>query len=126
MTFTDEDLLWSLELLGTYSPEVLLHTVVFSLGLHCALRAGKEHRSLRSPPFKSQFQILNDSGGKVFVRYTKDFGLKTNKGGLKHRKLDPKVVDVYPSSNQDRCPVAILLKYLSLLLKSRKCKAFYL
>ena len=95
LTFTDEDLLWSLGLLGCHSPQVLSNTVLFMLGLTCALRAGKEHHSLRSIPFRSQFQVMHDSGGHTYLRYTEDVGLKTNKGGLKHRNVDSKVVDVY-------------------------------
>ena len=51
LSFTDEDLLWSLGLLGTHSPTVLLDTVVFLLGMSCGLKAGEEHRSLRSLAF---------------------------------------------------------------------------
>ena len=126
LTFTDEDLLWSLGLLGTHNPQVLLNTILFSLGLTCALRAGKEHRVLRSIPFKSQFEFLDDGQGGVFFRFTEDSGLKTNKGGLKQKKVEPKVVDVFPTKNMERCPVRILMKYLSLLPKNRVCKALYL
>ena len=126
LTFTDEDLLWSLGLLGSHSPQVLLNTIVFQLGLTCALRAGKEHRSLRSIPFKSQFEILYNSSGSTFLRYTEDFGLKTNKGGLKHRKLDVKSVDVFQHSSIERCPVRLFLKYLSLLPRNRIHKELYL
>ena len=113
LTFTDEDLLWSLGLLGTHNPEVLLHTVLFSLGLTCSLRAGQEHRNLRSIPFKSQFQFLYDEHGKLYFRYTEDIGSKTNKGGIKHRKIEPKVVNVYQRDNIERCPVRILHVYVA-------------
>ena len=126
VSFQDEESLWSSGLLGTYNPQVLLQTVVYMLGLHCALRAGKEHRSLRRIPFESQFVFKTDSSGIEFIRYTEDFGLKTHKGGLKYRKTDRKVVDMYPSSNVSRCPVAILSKYFSMLPKSDVCKALYL
>ena len=49
----------------------------------------------------------------------KIMGLKSNKGGLKHRKVDIKIVDMYPSANPECCPIAILSKYLSLLLSNR-------
>ena len=114
LDFQDEELLWSLRILGTHSPQVLINTIVFSLGLHCALRAGKEHRSLRSVPFNSQFQFLTDSHGETFLRYSEDASLKTNKGGIKHRKIEPKVVDVWPTENE-RCPVKLLQYYMSLL-----------
>ena len=105
LTFTDEDVLWSLGLLGSHSPQVLLDTIVFKLGLTCSLRAGKEHRALRSIPFKSQFEFLNDSNEKIFLRYSEDLGLKTNKGGLKHRNLECKFVDVHCINDISRSPV---------------------
>ena len=126
LNLSDEEILWSMGLLGSYNPQVLLNTLIYLLGLHCALCAGKEHRVLRSLPFKSQFEYLCDSTGQTFVRFTEDMGLKTNKGGLKHRKVDVKIVDMYPSPNPDRCPIAILSKYLSLLPSNRVTKALYL
>ena len=126
LSISDEDILWNLGLLGTYSPEVLLVTVMYSIGLSCSLRAGKEHHVLGSIPFDSQFTFFNDKDGKLFFRYREDLGLKTNKGGLKHRKVPGKVVDVHQIDNVDRCPVHILSKYLSMLPSERKCKALYL
>ena len=126
VSFEDEKNLWALGLLGTYNPTVLMHTVVYVIGMTCALRAGKEHRSLRSIPFESQFEYKVSSSGATFIRYTEDIGLKTNKGGIKHRRVDPKIVDIHPISNGDRCPVAIITKYLSMLPKDCKCKSLYL
>ena len=93
----DEDLLWNLGLFGTSSPTILLNTVVFLLWKGCALSVGKEHRVLRSPPFKSQFKFLcdGDVDGQIFIRYTENIGLKMNKGGLKHWKVELKTVDIY-------------------------------
>ena len=97
------------------------------VGLHCALRAGKEHRSLRSIPFDSQFQWIYDKvQGVHFIRYTEDIGLKTNKGGLKHRQVEAKSVDVYPVCNSYKCPVRIIGCYMSLLPQNRTTNAFYL
>ena len=90
------------------------------------MHAGKEHRMLRSPPFNSQFEFLLDSQGNPFIRYTEDLGCKMNKGGLKHRKVDAKVVHIYPIDKKDRCPVSIITKYLSLLPKNWVSNAFYL
>ena len=126
LTATDEDFLWSLGLLGTFNAETLLNTVVFMIGKGFALRAGNEHRALRSPPFDSQFKFLRDEDGFFFIRYQEEIGCKTNKGGIKHRRLDPKQVDLYPIENIERCPVRIILKYLSLLPEDQKCKSFYL
>ena len=122
----EEEVLWCSGVLGMENPQILLDTIVYLVGLHCALRAGKEHRSLRSIPFDSQFQYKTDILGIQYITYTEDYGLKTNKGGLKHRKIDPKVVDIYPVPNKERCPVAIFSKYLSLLPRYRTCKSLYL
>ena len=126
LTFTDKDFLWCQGLLGTHSPQVLLNTVVFLLSLHCSLRAGKEHRILRSIPFCSQFQFLYDCNGKLFLRYIEDVGLKMNKGGLKHRSVECKQVDVYCTSNIECCPVRIFQEYLGKLPKNRNCPSLYL
>ena len=126
LNITDEDILWNMGLLGVHNPDVLLTTVMFTLGLSCSLRAGKEHHVLHSIPFDSQFTFLRDSEGKLYFRFCEDVGLKTNKGGLKHRKLDTKVVDVHQIDNPDRCPVRLLTRYLNLLPPDRKCKSLYL
>ena len=131
LSATDEDLLWSLGFLGQNSPEQLLNTVIFSVRKGFALHAGKEHRALRGLPFKSQLSFMRDPDGEVFLRYMEDIGLKTNKGGLKHRRVDVKTVDLYASQNPERCPpercpLCAIIKYLSLLPKNRTCSAFYL
>ena len=124
LSVTDEEYLWSLGLLGTHLPDVLLNTVVFLMGKGFALHAGKEHQRLRSLPFQSQIQFMHDELGDIFIHYTEEIGLKTNKGGLKHRKVEPKYVDMYPISNISRCLVRIILKYLSKLLVIASAKHF--
>ena len=126
LSATDEDLLWSLGFLGMDSPQQLLNTVVFCIGKGFALRAGKEHRALRGFAFNSQFKFMSDPDGEVLLRYTEDIGLKTNKGGLRHRRVDPKSVDLYAASNSERCPLRVIIKYLSMMPKNRTCSAFYL
>ena len=81
---------------------------------------------MRAPPFRSQFRFLHDEDGQIFLRYDEEIGFKTNKGGLKHRKIEPKQVDVYPVQNPDRCPLRLFLKYLSLLPVNRNCEKLYL
>ena len=87
ITATDEDLLWSLGLLGMSHPEQLLNTVIFFVGKGFALCAGKEHRALCGLPFHSQFKFVKDSDEEIFLCYTEDIGLKTNKGAWSIRKL---------------------------------------
>ena len=126
ITSTDEDLLWSLGLLGIDSPEQLLNTVIFSVGKGFALRTGKEHRALHAIPFASQFKFMSDPDREIFLRYMEDVGLKTKKGGLKHHCVEAKTVDLYASENPERCPLWAIIKYLALLPKNRTCNAFYL
>ena len=114
LTATDEDMLWSQGYLGTSNPTQLLNTVVFIVGKGCALRMGKEHRASHGLPFNSQFCFMHDSDGEYYLRYTEDIGLKTNKGGLKQKKIQPKQVDLYTTDDEERCPLHVILKYLSL------------
>ena len=52
LSYKDEEMLWSLGILGTDNPTKLVNMLVFVLGINCALRAGKEHRSLRIIPLQ--------------------------------------------------------------------------
>ena len=126
LSVMDEDYLWSLGILGVSNPQQLLNTVVFSVGKGFALHAGKEHRALRGIPFNSQLKFLRDDDKEYFLRYTEDIGLKTNKGGIKHKKVDVKCVDLYATDWPERCPLRVILWYLSLLPKTHTCTAFYL
>ena len=109
-----------------HSPEVLINTVVVMLGLSCALRAGEEHRALQSPPVNSQFEFLYHYNGQLYFKYKEDVGNKTNKGGIKQCKLEPKEVYVYQTIDSSHCSVCIINYYLGLLPEKRTCKAFYL
>ena len=122
----DQDILWSLGLLGVDGPEQLLNTVVFTIGLSCALRAGQEHRKLRSIPFRSQFSWQVGDDGHYYICYTEDLTSKTNHGGLKHRKINGKVVNIHAVPGSAMCPVQILGKYFSMLPQDRKCESLYL
>ena len=84
-----EDLLWEKGLLGDHNPKVLLDTMVYYIGLFFfAIRRG-EHRRLRHNPF--QLHLYEPLGETPYLCFTKDV-LKTNQGGLLHRKKAPKEV----------------------------------
>ena len=51
ITYDEENLSWEMGLLGRENPQQLVETLIFVIGMSCALRAGKEHHSLRSPGF---------------------------------------------------------------------------
>ena len=74
---------------------------------------GPEHKNLRSPNFKYQFQFWYDSKGQNFIRYTAETDLKMNKRGLKYRKMEPRQVDMCSIENVCCCFVRIILKPLA-------------
>ena len=82
------------------------------LGLHLALRAGKEHRNLRY--VNSQISINTDSQGRRFLRYREDSS-KTDKDGVSttHRQV--------PSFNRndERCWICSGKGHMA-----RNCRSF--
>ena len=125
ITETEEELLWSKGVLGTHTPRKLVDTMLYLLGLHFALRAGKEHRQLRF--VDSQLSVEIDSKGERCLRYVEDTS-KNRQGGLKHRKIEPKTVYAYPNKLcPERCILNVYEQYISHRPISEKCSnAFYL
>ena len=119
LSSTDEDNLWSLGYLGMNTPDQLLNTVVFCIGKGFALRAGQEHRAVHRLGFNSQLTFMRDTDGEIFLRYTEDIGLKTNKGRLCHCKVEAKTVDLFATDRPDCCYFRIIIRYLSLLPKAK-------
>ena len=64
-------------------------TIIFYNGLYFALRGGKEQHELRREP--CQIEIVEPAGKRAFLRYTEDIS-KNYPGGLKGRKVSPKIV----------------------------------
>ena len=67
ISFQDEDRMWIMGILGTERPEQLVHTFIYVLGIACALRAGKEHCTLRSMAFSSRFRFTFDCNGTHYL-----------------------------------------------------------
>ena len=134
ITFEEEDLLWSKEVVGVNSPTQLLHAVFYYCRLNFCLRGGDEHRALKL----SQFTRLEKADPQyshktiAYYQYT-EHGSKNNLGGVKQvRKRQPnKVVKHFANpSLGDRCLVRLLDLYISKRPKfkpdSSDSDAFYL
>ena len=124
ISFDEEELMWQMGILGYETLKQLVETLLYLLGISCALRAGKEHRSLRSIGFNSQFSYWMDANGNPMLQYREDIGLKTNKGGLCHSKVTLKIVPFYSSANRSRCVIELFFFYHSKLPVNRN--ALYL
>ena len=126
ITYEEEDKMWQDGILGDQSPKQLVDTVLYSFGIHFALRAGSEHKSLRVGEL-SQFKIIIDNGKKI-LRY-QEHASKAQAGGLRHRKIVPKCVDAFENlTNPERCVVRLYEKYTAHRPAIQKCKdtSFYL
>ncbi|XP_033752677.1 uncharacterized protein KIAA1958-like [Pecten maximus] len=120
-----EEDMWRTNILGSDTPQKLLDTMVFMIGLNFALRAGQEHRNLRFGGH-SQICIRVDNENRRYLEYTEDVS-KTNRGGILHRKLDPKITRAYENLKQpERCIVKLYTKYTQARPDNCKTVAFYL
>ena len=70
--------------LRTSSPIVLLHTIVWIVGVHFGLRGGDEHRRLSF----ANLQIKTDEDTAKYLEYTESMS-KTYRGEMKHRRIEP-------------------------------------
>ena len=118
-----EDMLRKKGLLGDHSPQALLDTLVYYIGLYFAIRGG-EHRQLRFKP--SQLQLVEPANASPYLAFT-EFVSKTNQGGLLHRKKQAKQVTHHVNvENPDRCLVLLFKLYNSRCPANRPDDAFYL
>ena len=125
ISISHEERLFRSGVLGVDSPSQLLQTLIYVIGLHCALRGGAEQNNLRRPGCEPQIKIEKDDRGIECLIYTEDPLQKTNQGGLVC-KSKPKKVSVYKASDYRRCPIEIFRKYTRLLPQTMKCKKLYL
>ena len=124
LTEEEEEILWKQDLLGDKTPRTLLDTIIFYNGLYFALRSGKEHRQLRNSP--CQIEIVEQCGKRSFLKYTEDIS-KNHPGGLKGRKITPKVVLHHQNlDNPQRCFVRLFKMYRQMCPADAPPDAFYL
>ena len=78
LTNDDEDVLWQKGALGDHTPQWLLDTLIFYIGMNFALRSGDEHHRLRFYP--CQIEAKQDDNGQHCLLYTEDVS-KNHRGG---------------------------------------------
>ena len=123
LSLEEEELFWRKRLLGDVNPQALVDTMVVMNGIYFALRSGSEHRQLRSDP--CQIKLVEKPGHRSYLEYAEDIS-KNRQGGLKGRKLKPKVVHHYDNTdNPDRCFVRLFKRYQQLLPPDRPKNVFY-
>ena len=124
LTEDEEELLWQKGLLGKGSPQALIDTMLFMNGIYFALRSGKEHRQLRADP--CQITLHERSSMRPYLEYVEDVS-KNRPGGLKGRKIQPKIVQHHNNrSHPERCFVELFKLYQSRCPSDRPKDAFYL
>ena len=124
LTEQEEEILWEKGLLGDSTPQTLLDTIVFMNGFYFALRSGSEHRALRFVP--PQIEVVEREGERPYLLYTEDIS-KNRPGGLKGRRVKPKVVRQHANTdNPDRCFVRLFKLYTSPCPSDPPKDAFYL
>ena len=94
-----ENELWLLNILGEDDTDKLRGTVLFLIGINCALHAGDEHYGLRRPGqcVPLQFSFERNSMRIQCLVFWEDSVTKTNIGGLKDMRKECKVVWIKPS-----------------------------
>ncbi len=106
--------------MGCHSAQALLNTVYFYNCKVFGLRSYDEHHSLQC----KQFEKKLDETGRVHIEYT-DHGSKTNRGGLKHMKVNNKAVRQYENpADAEHCIVNIVERYFSLIPSREGCFYF--
>ena len=111
ISVSEEEQFWQLGILGDDTPEKLVNTILYLNGVHFALRAAEEHKSLK---VNCQFKVGYDSSvGLKYLEYNECMS-KCNQGGLTTRFVKPKKSHAYENvTNSDRCMVRLFEKYMS-------------
>ena len=114
-------------LLGEDTPEQLVNTLIYLLGINFALCGGEEHKQLKVG-YAAQICLKYDSEvGKNYLKYNPT-QCKNHQGGLKDRKRIQKLVTAYENPNPKYCIVHLFQKYMGLRPNNnpKYSKDFYL
>ncbi len=114
ISVNEENSLWEQGVLGDDTPEKLVNTLMYLIGIHFALHGGDEHKALKVGLF-AQIKLMYDEEQDVKYLQYQPTQLKNNQGGIKDMWHKPKVVKAYENlTNPDCCIVHIFEKYMGL------------
>ena len=124
ISLEEEEQLWSTGQLGMHTPQALLDTIFYLIGVSFGLRGGQKHRQLRwNTP---QITVVAVSGERKHLLYVEDVS-KNNCGGLKMRKVQPKQVIQHENLEKpDRCIVRVFEEYSHRCQPNQPESSFYL
>ncbi len=128
ITVKEEDILWEKGILGDDSPEVLVNTLMYLLGLYFALCGGDKHKALKVGHF-AQIKLKYDDELDVKYLQYQPMQLKNYQGGIKDLNRKSKVVKAYKNlANPEWCVLHIFEKYMGLCpsIAQRGKQDFYL
>lgn len=127
ITVEQEKSLWEKGILGDSDGKQLVESLLFSIGLHCALRACKEHRDLTFGE-NSQLMLSFDEQGRECLIYKENVS-KCKNFGIKQSRIEPKIVTIYSAFDERKDVIRLYKKYISHRPESngrKGCLAFYL
>ena len=123
ISLEDEEQLWTTGQLGMHTPQALLDTIFYLIGVSFGLRGGQEHRQLRWNPPK--ITVVAVSGERKHLPYVEDVS-KKDCGGLKMRKVQPKHVIQHENQEKpDRCIFCVFEEYSRRCPPNRPKSSFY-
>lgn len=102
-----EEQMWQANILGSETPTKLLHTLLFSIGIHCGLRGRLEQYNLTV----SNFTIVEENNTKILV-FTEGVS-KCRNYGIRQARLEPKVIRILASEPKEKCLVNLFQLYMA-------------
>ena len=107
----EEEMMWNLGILGDDTPTKLMDTLLYLLGVHFALHAADEHKSLK---IDIQIKVMYDANVGLKYLYYEELTSKCNQGGISDRSVPPKSGRAYQNIvNSDRCVIRLYEKYVA-------------
>ncbi len=100
--------MWGTGLLGDDTPEKLVNTVLYLIGVHFALRACDEHKALKVGAW-SQLRVKIDDVMQKYLEYT-EHKSKSFQGGLKSLHDNLKIVCAFENTEQPKCCLVRIYK----------------